>query len=386
MKKICYTLAVVLSINFIMVGCHNSSEPPSSTYRYISPDYYKVALRVTTDTIHFKLPDSASSKILSLNVFSENGGNYLSLLDKRESLYIYDFEKKTLIKRMVLKDIFFNHDVYHPSAYMLGFDSIFIINRDRLYLFDTTAAKNRSIEFLSEHPSSWALFDGGNPLAVRGLKFYTSVRPIVKEQEIDEVKKWLLLYQFDFSNKTSKLFYHLPEKFQGDMYGSRMLTSSFCINDKGGFVISVAADTNIYETDLEKYHYSHFAKSCYHQKDVFPVTKKDLVDRSAYEKYLTRDSYGAIYFDPMHKRYLRVARQALTEDDYDAFRWKRPQSLVILDNQFKIIGESSIPIDVRLDQMLIKPNGDIYVRVSDEDKRNINFVKLVYYDLGSATR
>lgn len=369
-----------------MAGCHNSSEPPSSTYNYVSPDYYKIALRFTTDTIHLQLPDSASSKILSLNIFSKNGKNYLSLLDKRESLCIYDFEKKTLIKRMLLKDIFFDHDVYHPSAYMLGFDSIFIINRNRLYLFDTTAAKNRSVEFLAEHPSSWALFDGGNPLAVRGGKFYTSVRPIVKERELDEVKKWQLLYQFDFNNKTSQLFYHLPRKFRNDIYGSRMLTSSFCINDKGRFVISVAADTNIYETDLEKYHYSHYAKSCYHQKNVLPVTSKDLVDRSAYEQYLTRDSYGAIYFDPMHKRYLRVSRQALTEDDYDAFRWKRPQSLVIFDDQLRIVGESSIPTDVRLDQLVITVDGDIYARVDDADKKYINFVKLTYYDLASDAR
>ncbi|WP_187294743.1 DUF4221 domain-containing protein [Chitinophaga pinensis] len=386
MKRICYTLTIILAIGFIVTGCNTSSEPPQSTYKYVPPDYYKVGLRYTTDTIHLKLSDSASSKILSLNIFSQKGRNYLASLDKRASLSIYDLGTRDLIKRMVLKDMFFDHDVYHPSAYMLGFDSIFIVNRNRLYLFDTSAAKNRSIEFLANHPSSWAQFEGGNPLAVRDGKYYTSVRPIVKERDIEEVKKWKLLYQFDFSDKTSQLFYNLPDKFQSDIYGSRMLTSSFCINDKGRFVVSLAADTNIYETDLQKYHYSHYAKSCFHEKDVFPVTKKDLLERSAYEKYLTRDSYGAIYFDPVRKRYLRVARQALTEDDYDAFRWNRPQSLVIFDSQFRIIGESSIPFNVRLDQLLITPNGDIYARVNDEDKRNIHFVKLVYYDLASAAR
>lgn len=373
-----------ISLNFTLLlclglsNCHEDTAYLKSTYRYTLPSYDLVSLEVGPDSIHISLNDTTYNDAESLNLFNVNGIDYVSYYDERSaSINIYDLVSRTTIKRISLKDLFKERSLHKTTVYIINFDSIFVTNKMKLYLFDSAGHRKGSVPFLDKPRFFRATLDNSNPPIIINNNVFTAVKPSVGDNTLKAFRKWKVLYELNLVTDSAKLFYHLPEIYRKDLYGYQYLQSSYCYHD-GRFVFSFAADTNVYETDLASLHQSFFGKSRFQHEDVKGLSGSDIKSDLSSMNYATHHAYGAIYYDRLKRRFLRVSRHKVSKADYEAKNRIRRQSLIIFDEKLRIIGESIIDEDVDLGSLLIMGDGRIYARANRKDEYALHFVRLVY--------
>ena len=172
----------------------------------------------------------------------------------------------------------------------------------------------------------------------------------------------------------------MPSLYRENLYGYSFLEYSSCVNDQGNFVFSFPADTNIYETNLTGLNNAYFAKSRFQTSTIASVAQSTIDSGQGRKEYYLRDSYGTIYYDPHHKRYLRFAKQKIRESDYLANKKERKRSVIIFNEDFKIIGESAVADSLGFKTIFITPKGSIYIRTNAGDEQALHFVRLEYSD------
>lgn len=369
-------------VNF---NCHHNRDTdslPAPTKKYFNPQYNLVRLKTFNDTISFTLDDSTFNAIKSFNLFSVNNQEYISFFDERSlAINIYDFESKKKIKNISVKKYLKGHKIYKPTTHVLNFDSIFVSNNQTLYLLDHLGTVKNKIDFLPTPPLAWAIFENSTPPIFKDNNLYASVRPYVNDESTSALNEWKVLYEFELKKNKAKLHYHFPKFLQKDLYGTRMLNHSYCYNDRGHFVFSFPADSAIYETNLKDYHVAYSAKSTFQHSTIPPMSEKEMEEEGS-RKYMIRDSYGAIYFDPYKKRYLRVAQKKLSDDEYNAKK-RKEQHIIILNEQLQIIGESPIDSGLSLNSIFITKKGAIYARILRQDEYNLHYIRLSYEETNS---
>jgi hypothetical protein len=360
-------------------SCRESDHTIPSIYKYLAPGYNYMQLCSTADTIIFPLNEHTYNAIKSFNLFFQGGIEYISFYDDRSgTVNVYRFDSRHMIKRIRLKKVFASEKLYKTTAYCKSFDSIFVTNKNKLYLIDSSGRIKRSFNFVERKRVLYAAFENTNQPVFKNGIMYANIRPYVQQSSFNALKQWKVLYGFDINKKESTLYYHLPKLYQENLYGYHFLDYSFCCNNKGNFVFSFPADTLIYETNLVDQHNAYYAKSKLQKDHIQPIDKEILDNDKGFEAYLMRDSYGAIYFDPYTKRYLRVAKSKISEADYNAKRRQRQQRLIIFNEHFRIIGESDINNAILLDTIFFTNDGSIYARVLSKDEYALYFVKLTY--------
>ena len=373
------TVAIVCCLHFM--SCKNEPHVVKSTFKYIQPNYTDVKLRATHDSIHFRLSESVYNDIKSFNYFLHKGTPYISFYDGRSaSINIYDFASQKRVKKIKIKKWLGNERLYKTSVFVHNLDSIFIANLKTLYLYDVEGKRKSSIEF-NNRIDQLAFFDNPQPPVLRNNVLFAGIRPWVKETSLSAMKDWRLLYGFNLCDSTKQVYYSLPEIYTKNIYGSHFLNYSFCYNNKGHFVFSFPADSNIYETNLKDYHVAHNGKSRFQSGDILPVPEEAIKNDEAYKAYRLRDSYSFIYYDAFHKRYLRLARQKYTEAEYASKASLKRQSLIIFNEKVEIISESKIEDDLSFGSLFFTADGDIYARVNSKDEYALHFVRLAYTDI-----
>ena len=371
-------LIIAFLFSFFLEACQEEDTVIKNTYKYLKPDYNKIQVEGTTDTLHFLLNDSSYNDIESLNIFEDKGTEFISFFDQRsEALLIYRASGGEMVNRIPLKSILKKKSFYKTDVFVKNYDSIFITNRTSLYLVDSFGHLKASAAFITTPTNAYALLDNSCPPIVVGGKLYTGVKPSIYKERLKTYRNWKVIYEFKLSEDSVKLKYNLPEMYHSHLYGFQYLSNSFCYNNHNRFVFSFAADTNIYETDLDNYNMTYYGKTLYQQAPV--KWKNNNANKDEDDKnYLTGEAYGAIYFDPFKRRYLRVAKKRISEANYEAKDRSREQSLIVFDEAFRIIGESPLERNISLSSLLFTRNGDIYARVNKKDEYAIHFLRLEY--------
>ncbi|KAA2239733.1 DUF4221 domain-containing protein [Chitinophaga agrisoli] len=353
-----------------------------STYRSLTPSYAAVQIVRTDDDIQFRLDSATFSVLKSFNYFIQDGVSYISFFDKQSrSVNIYDFYNRNLIKRISLKESFHKMSFYKTTVFCKNMDSIWVNNNGYLYFLDSLGQIRYSIECPTDPYMAVSAFDNLNPGVLTENNLYAEARPRMSIADRKNRKKWRVIYRFDLQNKTAKMLYHLPEGYIKYGYDYGYYYPSYCYNNQGHFVFSFPADTNIYETDFLNFNYAYNGKSQFQTGEIeFPEadrvdTKEDVIRRE-----LSNDAYGAIYFDSHRRRYLRVAERKLSKADFINKRWKKEQSLIIFDENFRIIGESVIDRDIALSSLFFTNDGSMYARYKIEDDKALHFIRLDYGD------
>ncbi|WP_315816505.1 DUF4221 family protein [Paraflavitalea speifideaquila] len=224
--------------------------------------------------------------------------------DKRTiSLNIYDFKTQKLANTIRLQRKFAK-----GFTYVVNYDSIFVINEKRMVLMDSARVIKDSID-LFEAPNAKAIINNETPAILRNNTLYTGIQPISMESSLKAQQRWNVIGGFDLTNGTQKLYYQLPSLYRENLYGYSFLEYSYCVNDRGNFVFSFPADTNIYETNLSDLNNAYYAKSKFQSGTILPVSQNTIDSGESRREYYLRDAYGTIYYDPHQKRYLRFAKQ-----------------------------------------------------------------------------
>lgn len=375
MRKV-YSKAVIETIiTLFSLGCMQQDVQ----HRYSFPEY-TVQMVVEKDTISYKFNDNMFNKIKSYNYFVQHNTDYISFYDRQsQSINFYDFLSCKSIKRILLKDCFKGRDLYKTTVFAKNFDSVFINNKNCLYLIDSAGKIKDSVNFQTDPYFALASFSNGTPAIINGGQLYTEARPRLYYTKKRDLQKWRVLYQFDMSSKKANMSYRLPKIYLTNLYAYSYFDNSYCYNDKGRFVYSFPADTNIYETNLAEYNISYNGKSKFQSGEIQPIAPKEFKEGANEIRYfLTNDSYSDIYFDPFTKRYLRVAKRKMSLEEFRSKEWKRQQSLIIFDENFKITGEVPIDININLSSLFITRDGKIYARTNAKDNTAIHLIRLTY--------
>jgi len=149
------------------------------------------------------------------------------------------------------------------------------------------------------------------------------------------------MMEFNFSDCSYIYFNNYPEAMRGAVWGSRGMTYSTTRNDDDQLVSSYSSDHKIHLLDLKDRTKSEFlAKSKFFEK-LEPLENPGMDTNREY--VFTTPSYGAIIFDPYRKIYYRIARHGLSEIADDSEFYDQNFSIIILDEDFQILGESFFP-------------------------------------------
>lgn len=362
----------------VSVSCHQTPTVSTPSYTYIEPSYSDMRLVPQSDTLHFSLGDRTYNSIGSFNYFKHGENEFISFFDRgSKSINIYNFSSQVLVSKIPLKQWTNKGKLDKASVYVKNFDTIYVTTQTKLYVFDSVGTVKNSIDFPTEF-DKWGFFSNTAPAVFKGGKLYVGIKPFISEKSVKAQQQWKLFYELDLQKKIKERYYSLSEPYHRNLYGYSFLEYGYCFNEKGNFVVSFAADTNIYETDLSGYHRSYSGRSRFQRGDILPVTIEDLRKADSYQHYCVRDSYGPIFYDPYRRRYLREAKQKMSEAEFLAKTGRKKKSIIIFDESFKIIGETETNGDFSFTSIFFTPDGRIYARVKNNDEHALHIVRLDY--------
>jgi len=370
-------LSIILVLDvYLGLGC-NGERP--ADFHYLPPEYSNVKLVLTADTIHFPLDDNTYNNIRSFNLFFDGGVEYVSFYDKQSlSVNIYDVASQTLKKKLLLQECLPGRPLEkHTTTYCKSLDSIYVINNIFLYCLDGKGVLRDSIIFDAGSILAFPGFDKKTPPLFKPPFVFLAAKPYLSTSKYKELKKWKVIFKVNLETKKTELIYSLPEVYFAKKYNAYYFDNGYCINDKGNFVFSFAADTNIYETDLDNYHISYYGKSYFQNSDIPTLDSGEVGDAKEFRKsFLIRDSYDAIYFDSFNRRYLRIAEHKISESEYVEKKYNKDKSVIVFDEHFRIVGESKIDSSLSWNTIFFNRKGELYVRVKAGDEQVLHFVKL----------
>jgi len=385
MNKVFHKALVMPDFRFLLLGLFtlllSCRDDNKAQMKYLTPVDKNINLNTTGDTLVFNLPADSYNRIRSFNYFIDHENEYISFYDKQSaSVNLYEFNSGALIKRIPLKS-YLPHRKFekYTTVYYKNLDSLFVMNGITLYLLNNAMKVTDSFEFQRNPFVAFASFKNGNPPIFLGDKMYTIAKPYLSTQDKKEYIKWRAMYELDLKNNTTELKYRMPQVYQDSLLGYNFFETSYCFNNKGKIVFSFAADSNIYETDLEGYNTAYHGKSAFQKSSLNAATMAELNDEEDVNKYyLLRDSYGGIYFDPYSKRYLRIAEQKITESEYILGKKEKNKTVLFFDEDLRAIGETKLAGDIELSTILFTRNGHMYIRTGFKAENALYFVRLEY--------
>lgn len=372
---------VILITFFIMctiTACRNKEHVEFDSYTFYKPLYDGVELVASTDTLHLSL-NKTDNSFESIDPFSDHGIEYVAIYNEAsEMVNIYELYSQKLVKTISLA-AYSLHRKHTTSVYCKNFDSIFISNNSAsLFITDSSGANKSTISFPENPPDSYiADFKNTRPPLVKDSCFYASFAVSGNIRTVSQVRDWQLIWQIDLKNNQQESFYRMPERYMNKFYGYDLMEFNYCLNNRGNFVFSFPADSNLYETDLADINRAIYGRSQFQKGDIEPVDKSKKGD-DIYFEYLARDCYGAVFFDPYHKRYLRVFKHKISEKDLAAKRYHREKSIVIFNEDLQIVGESFLPKGLIINSLFFTSDGRMYARTKQRDKTALHFLRLMY--------
>lgn len=373
------TIAVQLSVLILFVlltQCKSTLNKTEITY--IPPSYDSLKFTPSSDTIQFILAPGATTSINNCNYFSNKGSEYISFYDKIfKSVSIYKFPSAELVSVLPLKKWITEINLDKSSLYIKNFDSILLCTRSKIILMDSSSLVKKTID-IPPSPIRVPKIDNETPPVFKNDTLYVNIVPSIDETSLSAHRSWRLLFGLNLKNNEQTVLYHLPKLYSQNIYGYPFLEYSYCMNDKGKFVFSFPADTNVYETDLAGFNKGYFAKSQFQFSPIAPITKEAIKNDKSFEEYSLRDSYGAIFFDPVNKRYFRMAKQKMKQDALRARERIRVRSIIIMDEAFKVIGEGFFPVNCEFNSVFFSRDGSMYARYLGQQDNRLRLVKIQY--------
>lgn len=371
-------LITIILLTISIYGCTAKSNTPIASFKFIAPDYNTIAVVPTTDTLNFHLDSATYSSIKSMNMINYEKKDYFVFFDsKSTSICYFDVKNQQLAKKITLKKSFPISVFSKTSVTVKSYDSIFFGTRKCIYMLDGNGAKRDSILVQNNPYELRPYFKNTWPALLRNDSLYIGLEPSSAETEPKQLREKYIIYAIDLKTRQSSLMYGFPSIYLENFYGYNFLRYSYCLNDKGNAVFSFPADSNIYETDFRVLNNAYSGKSKYQTVPISPIKAEDENHKYDFDSFEVRNSYGPIYYDKFNKRYLRIALSGLPKNETMKKRAKKPH-VIILDENFKIIGESELDDKINLSYLFFTSEGQMYARTLLSDDNTIHFIKLVY--------
>jgi len=380
-----------LMILFVCLACEKDTEDTLSFQSDSSLEKFKLEL---SEKYSLELDSATSFYNNSIQYTEKEGKQYISLFNELNGkLYIYDYDDG-----MILNSIKFQTKgpngvgrFYLMGHYFHNADSIFLYNFPfkRLYLANSKGKVYDNYNMAPDHlpllfSYPWVSTSYPMVLEENRLHFWANAVDIPKDHTKIDVK-----YQLDLSTK--KIETHIPRpalynKANWGVGGNYIVYGDFNEVDSL-FVYGFPVDHQIRVWSMAGEQKAYMAKSKFFS-EILPFSSKRRNGPEYYENDKMRDhnattpSYGSLKYDKYNDVYYRVASHPLSLE-----KWRDPSashlkrvSIIIMDSNFKKIGETKINEAVYYTSLLVTREGillpDLEEYKKNENKLTFNLYKL----------
>jgi len=334
---------LIVSFLLLCVGCDEYKDEKvienSKSY-----DFELVQQKI----LYFPFDSISGFDIKSLQVFSNDLDKYFVYFNSKNSLlYFYDFHSQR---------VSFNIPLSEEGIDGVGsnINGIFVNSLDSIYVFDDYVISRINTDgevlerikfdqfqsfgfgFTLESGTKQNVYKHDNELFV-GIS--SELDPFLKASF--KITNQVLL-RIDLKYRHSTTHFDFPDMYQNNIFSPNYSNIYFAFNQESKiFVLSFPADYRLHLKSLDKRQMVVDANSKYFNQ-IDPMKEDDMrEDFMTYTRhYLTNFSFGPIYFDRHRNVYYRFVEHPITESDFENRNWLKTCSIIILDKDFNIIGES----------------------------------------------
>jgi hypothetical protein len=375
---------IVLCLLFINFGCYYQS--PVNCF---DRQDYELVL---SGEEAYPLDNSSTFRPTAVYTYNVESETSFLIVDNEQlgRIDIYNSKTKQLHKRIQLTGEGPNGIKYRPSGYFFhNMDSIFLFFNvtQELYLIDSGGVIKNKMGPLTK----WTEQSKMPTIDVSG-----GMKPLLRKNTIEFCTYGLASSNgkagviYDLVNQTARFPYTLPAIYKRGWW-SGLLYDRFsqAYNEEENLVVlSYGADKFIYIVNQHGEIRKECASSRYLPEQLKPyATEAKSLDVNYQElwKYeALQGSYSTIIYDRWREVYYRVAFRSLSESEYTSphLVWSKPV-IIILDRQFKKIGESVLPQGYYHAVHYVTPEG-IYFANRDAYDRNDNLMTFGRFSLQKA--
>lgn len=371
-------LLIVLTLLFF--GCKQSSDKKVK---------FQYSLDETGDKLSFPLDSHTSLLIKALFLYTDKDGKeYLTFQNEKEpEILFYDIQNQKLHKKLKL-EVEGNNGV----GTFLGY---YIKNMDEIYLsslyFPVIVKINNKGEItqkinLQEHikapiTASQSMSFCYRPFFFINDKIYIpqSINPKSNNNN-DFITKSPLILTFDtLSKEIETSTFTFPNIIKPEDYFTNTLGVEFnysCCFDKKNIIYSFGSDENIYITSNNNNLESKKVIKSQYIKDITPPLHRPIDIQEGIRKMSEIPLYGNLIHDPYRNVYYRIAypKTEIDKKENGAEIWqfgRKLFSIIILDHQFNIIGETLLPEYTYISTLMFIREDGLYI--CDSHYKNPNF-------------
>jgi len=354
-----YNILALFCLTIIFVSCHDHKPRTiidNRTYRF--PSKYTL---IPSKPILFGLDSLTNSNINNIQLFKTDSITYLTFLNKQfNSIYFYDFNTSKFKFTINIQTT--GKDRVGPivnSYYIKAFDSIYVVSRYVVSIINHKGQIRSQMNFLKDHSKGGTALPqifSYAPLITKGDTLLINCVPDKIADKTSSFYGKLCMIKYNTRTGESSYEYEYPEAYRDGVYGANYMVTYHTYNpDTKKIVFSFPADNDVYVSSGENLiPYYAGGKALDSIKPM--TTVRD--DFEGYNKfYLQNPSYGPIFYDKFRKIYYRFALKPISAEDYQAKRWWKKKSIVILDESFKKVGEVDVSDYVSFKLCFINEDG-----------------------------
>lgn len=361
MSKLATALKVptTLLIAFFFIGCTKTDE--SIYYQSGNGLIFNDSLTFI-ESGNFQLPlDSVtaiSSSSINFYVAHDHSRRLYSMINFDESfISVFNYDTRELLKKIPLQyegpdgvgmaDGFLSH-------FLISEDSILVCNSFTFKVFilngngDVLRRYDLMPKYTKGQINAIPLASTEKPIHIKDGKVYimgTLNDPALKNQA--ESKMVIVL---DLKSGEVQHSFNRSGVYDIGNWGRNYLLLSLYgtyNRHSGNFVYSFSADPYIYETNHVDFVRKHYAGSKYF-KEIYPMDNdksKEFTNKESKVFDFTSPAFYRIVYDPYNRLYYRSAFLPITLEEFEnpEIRYNRQETIIILDEAFRKMGEYLVP-------------------------------------------
>lgn len=381
MKNKRYIITMLCNVLFVFGVCSCSKDTASSTF-FGNDDNVTLLL---SGNIKIKIDNQTSYKSIMMSVWNDSILTYENR--QKNCIQFYHINKQSYISKLCF-------DVKGPDGtgnivghYIQNMDSIYIngdhtreivlVNQDKKVL----QGFRLSSDFGT--PAGVTFFPMekiNNKLYFPSLPDYNLYSEMTVGQEME--------IAYDLNTKSHSEHFHFPEEYEG-FHNTYYITYSRTINDAGDFVYSFPMCHHLYVKDKN----GRISKMLAESKYALGVTIRkntafaDNIDET--KAYIEGYAYRFIIFDKYRKVYYRFVHHPMEYIDPSNGLARRledkPESIIILDENFNKIGEYELPVGKYLTENYFVNSEGLWISNNHPDNPDLdeNFLSFTLFKLSS---
>lgn len=301
----------------------------------------------------------------------------------------YTFGTPRLQTRMELRNnTAIDNIKYYDGVHYHSNDSIFLVSsaagkvclvsdsQKVIRMYDIHASDSNNYFSSPTVGSTSPLVKDGNTIFINGL-FGERIDPfgVIKSGQIRN-----LLLRIDLHTGMNVSSVGYPASYEGNFWGPHMMSYYTAYNPiKKQIVYSFPANHNVVCVSLDGSIVEFQAGSVLFD-EIHSMNKDQIPNEARNKYYLSNPSYGPIYYDKYRHVFYRIANNAITDEELESGDTQlssiKPTSIIILDENFKLLGETVLPRFSYTETMaFVAPDG---LYVGDWDKSKLDESKIYF--------